>query len=483
MTESTAKTVLFISHNAADLPYAQALEGYLEDLLPDYKQIEVRYSTNPRTGPEGGETWRDWIYRAVVEARTTLIIITPHALGKPWLLWEAGAVKGAALARGTKRPIAPKPMSDEESNSSPAPIIVSIAFGLPNSECPDPLRGEQIIAGNDAARLDDLFNRILEDHGVPRRVHVKAGTLATKAYQRYQLAVEAAMRRAPSLTNEANIQDWLKRLEELVIGKRLSELDGFERWMMLAFGRDIDEDIKTGGIPIDVRLHRTLGELHLGQRQYRNAVRQLRLAWRAAPRDIFVLRPLAEASMKRVLEGGDADNEAARQEIKTLLAAIGELDNRAYTATPEATGLLAKYHRRVLGEPLTALEIYKTGLEANPKSYYLADLVAQTELELGQRDAARISFGRALKIIEEIGRSGEENIWSHATAATACIALERFDRAREHLARVLAVGPPSSSEADSIARGIREVATRFDVATEIVNDLMQTLCARREIPT
>src|SRR5262249_60820143 len=104
--------------------------------------------------------------------------------------------------------------------------------------------------------------------------------------------------------NEANVQDWLARLDALTGDKRLSEVGGFERWMMLAFGREGNEDPRTGGIPIDVRLHRRIGELHLGQPQYSHAVRQLPLAWRAAPRDIFVLRPLAEASMKNLLAAG-----------------------------------------------------------------------------------------------------------------------------------------------------------------------------------
>src|SRR5688572_22759551 len=287
------KTVLFISHNAADRPYAQALKQFIDDLLLDPNLIDVRYSTSADTGPEGGEAWRDWIHRAVVEARTTLIIVTPHALGKPWLLWEAGAVKGAALARGAT-PRKARGAADASTN----PLIVSLAYGLPVSECPDPLRGEQIISGNDVRRLEELVNRILLAHEITGETLFKAGNRIRQAFDRYLPAVEAAMQRAPSLINEANVQDWLKRLELLAAGKRLSELAGFERWMMLAFGRDTEEDATSGGIPIDVRLHRTLGEMHLGQRQYSHAVRQLRLAWRAAPRDIYVLRPLAEASMK-----------------------------------------------------------------------------------------------------------------------------------------------------------------------------------------
>lgn len=91
--------VLFISHNAADRPFAVALQTAIHDLIDSDTLIDVRYSTSDEAGPQGGEKWREWIYRQVVEARTALIVVTPHAIGEPWLLWEAGACWGAALAR------------------------------------------------------------------------------------------------------------------------------------------------------------------------------------------------------------------------------------------------------------------------------------------------------------------------------------------------------------------------------------------------
>src|SRR5262245_61910311 len=102
-TAGDGSNVLFISHNAADRPYAVAIEAAIHELLDNDTLIDVRYSTSDEAGPQGGEQWRDWIYRQVVEARTALIVVTPHALGKPWLLWEAGACWGAALAQQAAR--------------------------------------------------------------------------------------------------------------------------------------------------------------------------------------------------------------------------------------------------------------------------------------------------------------------------------------------------------------------------------------------
>lgn len=478
-TEPGVGNVLFISHNAADQSYAVALDEALQALVDDPKLIDVRYSTSKEAGPEGGESWREWIYRCVVQARTTLIVVTPHALGKPWLLWEAGAVKGAALLRESARRAGTRRGRAAAPSATAKPTIVSLAYGLPNTECPDPLRGEQIIQGTDVAQLEPLFARILQAHGAAGDALIKAGHRMEKAFERYLAAVDSAMRRAPSLVNEANVQDWLTRLDTLAREKRLSELSGFERWMMLAFGRDSDEDARTGGIPIDVRLHRRLGELYLGQKQYQHAVRQLRLAWRAAPRDIFVLRPLAEASMKSLL-GGDtsAADASARDEIKTLLGAIGELDDRAYTTNPESAGLLAKYYRRVLAEPQRALDVYQKALAANPDSYYLADLVAQTELELGQSEAAQAHFRDALEIID---RLAERNIWSHATAATACVGLADLDGARRHLLAMHEIEPPPSElQVDSIGHGIREVGARTGVAPDDLNGVLLALDPRGE---
>lgn len=468
MAERCDRNALFISHNAVDLPYAQALENLVKELVGNPDFIDVRYSTSPQGGPEGGEQWRAWIYRQVVEARTTLIVVTPHALGKPWLLWEAGAVKGAALARSAKR-------AEDDSNAEHS-IIISLAYGLPNSECPDPLRGEQIIQGAEVARLEPLFDRILQAHGVAGPALIKAGRQWEQASKHYLRSVDAALKRAPSLLNEANVQDWLARLEALARADRLSELAGFERWMMLAFGREVNEDPRTGGIPIDVRLHRRIGELYLGQQQYDHAVRQLRLAWRAAPRDIFVLRPLAEASMKNLLTPqADAANADTRADVKELIDAIEEIDERAYIASPEAAGLLAKYYRRVERDPERALKVYTEAFEANTDSYYLVDLVGQTELELGQHDAARASFQRALEII---ARLGESNIWSHATAATACVGLADLDGARRHILEIHKGGALSQTQVDSIALGIREVGARIGLAENVVKELLLALQAR-----
>jgi len=330
-TVGDGSNVLFISHNAADRPFAEAIQTAIHKLLDSETLIDVRFSTSDKTGPQGGEGWRNWIYRRVVEARTALIVVTPHALGKPWLLWEAGACRGASLAQQATRGISPVDAGARDIDGTTAKLIVSIAYGLAENECPDPLRGDQIIRGQHFERMKSLLYQIMDWHEVPINLVGRAGERMEKVLHDYLKTVRTALLQAPSLVTEANVQDWLDRLEELVRSKRLSELKGYQRWMTLAFGRNGE----AAGAPIDVRLHRRLGELYLAQKDFAGAAEQLGLARRAAPRDIYVLRPLVEVSIKRLLSGPtDAAETTAKEDVESLLAAMEDLDQGA-TSKPQ----------------------------------------------------------------------------------------------------------------------------------------------------
>ena len=471
MTAGNGSNVLFISHNAADRPFAVAIRTAIHELLDSETLIEVRFSTSDETGPQGGEEWRDWIYRQVVEARTALIVVTPHALGTPWLLWEAGACWGATLAQQVARGAPPISQQRTASIGVAARLNVSISYGLAENECPDPLRGDQIILGVNLDKVNFLLQRIMQWHNVPANIVFEAGGRMPDVLQRYFKAVRTALLRTPSLVTEANVQDWLERLEELARSNRLSELKGFQRWMTLAFGRDGE----AAGIPIDVRLHRRLGELYLAQKDFAPAAEQLDLAWRAAPRDIYVLRPLIEASMKRLL-AGQADTTASRtrQDIESLLEAIKDLDPEAFVFSPDAAALYGKYLRRVAEKPESAVDVYAAALRASPNSYYLADLLAQTLLDLGREDEAKATYRQAIEIIDLLG---ENSVWSQATAATARLALGDVDGARKHVVAITALRSISRAELDTICSGLREVAARSGIAQSTINKVLTELSA------
>jgi len=198
--------ILFISHNAADRPYAAAVEAAILELLDDDTLIDVRYSTSDEAGPQGGEQWREWIYTQVVEARTAIIVVTPHALGRPWLLWEAGACWGAALAQ--KAVAVPDEAGDEgEMGSVGRRLNVSIAYGLTENECPDPLRGDQIIPGANRERVNALLQRIMQVHGVPSRQLFRAGERMQGVLDRYLERVRTSLLKTPSLEGKLLLVD------------------------------------------------------------------------------------------------------------------------------------------------------------------------------------------------------------------------------------------------------------------------------------
>jgi hypothetical protein len=94
---------IFISHTHADQGIADALRDAVRELFGD--SITVHYSTNKERegGIAPGQEWFRWIVEHVKEANVALVLLTPASIQKPWILWEAGAVAGSALASDTAK--------------------------------------------------------------------------------------------------------------------------------------------------------------------------------------------------------------------------------------------------------------------------------------------------------------------------------------------------------------------------------------------
>jgi tetratricopeptide (TPR) repeat protein len=445
----TSPDRVFISHSVSDKPYARALERAIDALSEG--RLDVRYSTSSEAGPQGGTQWREWIDEQVVLAKTTLVVVTPASLAKPWLMWEAGACRGVALGEAP----------DARANR----MLVTIAYGLADAECPDPLRAEQIVGGVDRERVGALLTSILAHHGLPSTMLVAAGGRMGAVLDAYTAEVQEALLQSASLPTEANIREWVSRLDELAAADRLSELDGFVRWMRLAFGRQEG----TPSTPIDIRLHRRLGQLFLGARDYDRAVDELKLARLAAPRDIFVLRPLGEAYLKRYGNARrDATSEGEVKEIERLLAMIEEIDPDAYVASPDAAALQSKFYRRVVGDLTKAAEVLRASLERNRDSYYLADLLGQTLLDAGQQEDAKDAFRHIPAILD---RTGDQSTWAMASRVSAALADLDLEVARTTLDAIRA-SRATPTELASIAQGVREMAARFGIADASIADVL-----------
>jgi tetratricopeptide (TPR) repeat protein len=405
--------------------------------------------------------WREWIDARIKDYWSALIVVTPESVSKPWLLWEAGACHAAKLL--------------ELDGEQPGTMrkIVPLAFGLARNECPDPLLREQVVDGSDPAEMEQLFLELLAHHGIHRPATIRAADEMRDVLAAYLDAVATALLRMPSLVNEANIREWLDRLDRFG-PERASELPGFERWMNLAFGRDGE----AAAVPIDVRLHRRLGELYLGMRDYDRAMRQLNLARRAAPRDIYVLRPLGEAGMKRYLARGPEgidDGARLRDELNGVMAAITDLDEDAFCSNANTAALFGKYQRVALHDVDGAIATFSVALDRNPASYYLADVLGQAQLEAGRVDDARATYRRAIEILDELATAGESNIWTHATYATASLVCGEIQVAEQNLDAVARSDDLTPSVADSIVNGIRTVGARIGVPPESIEQLLLRL--------
>lgn len=489
--------VLFISHTAADKPFAVAIRDAIEGLVGE--RISVRFSSGAdEEAPRGGEDWRKWIYEQVVAARVTLVVVTPGAIGRPWLLWEAGACFGAGLVSG---PLAQSADDLDAAESVTQSItgdrlVTTIAFGLQQDECPDPLRGGQILRGTSLEAMSDFWFTVFDAFDFPASIQRKAAAQAQEITTAYKQAVDAAMLATSSLVTEANVQDWLERLRSLEADgddgiPALSELKDFEHWMRRAFARDWSSP-EARDVPIDVRLHRKLGEHYLAHQAYGRAVNQLRSARRTAPRDIFVLRPLGEAWIKEHLEprekeqvivSGDderngqnperdnGDDNNVENDVQELIRTIEDLDKRAFTRDPNLSALRAKFQRRVQRDVDGAIETLLKSLAENEGSSYLRDVLAQAYLEANKYEEAR---QRYVEVIEILDTSGASDKWSHATRATARLVLDGVAEALPYVEKV-AASDATPDQIASVRKGLAEVGRELELPEDELSELLRAL--------
>lgn len=122
------KREIFISLNHRDDPLADALVELFESVFGT--DLNFNYST--KAGAIGtGENWYEWIVDNVVKCDIALVLITPNSVQAPWLMWESGAVYGAALAGNHGSDIV---------QNKVWPIII----GLKQEEIPAPIRDATI---------------------------------------------------------------------------------------------------------------------------------------------------------------------------------------------------------------------------------------------------------------------------------------------------------------------------------------------------
>jgi tetratricopeptide (TPR) repeat protein len=225
--------------------------------------------------------------------------------------------------------------------------------------------------------------------------------------------------------------------------------------MDVAFGREAGDRQR----PLDVRIHRRLGEIYARAGRVADACRQYALARQLAPRDIFLLRGLGKA----LLDNTDLP------EAGTVLDEIEELDHDAFTKNSENAALKARWHEQS-GNLLGARDVLEAAYRANATSYYLGDRLGQTLLALGQIDRAKEVYAQVGRTLRELG---ESNVWTTATALSAAIVTGNAGAERQAIEELQRLRP-NRGELDSIERGARKILDAMSRGPELLSQLRGT---------
>jgi tetratricopeptide (TPR) repeat protein len=419
---------IFISHSHIDKPIVDALSTLISSLFG--REYVISYSS--RSEGEGaigyGEEWYKWIQKQIEHTELAFIILTPSSVQKPWVLWEAGALAGALL--------------NSRENSKK---IIPISFGLSNGDIPSPFAGTQVANGADAKSIDKMIEDCLFpplenvlNHAVLRDIARKAGV----HIDTYISSIHNALLQLPHAVTEATVQEWIDRLDNLKKENRSSEAGVYENWLDLAFGREKEDEKR----PIDVRIHRRLGDMYAASGSPKDAQRQFQMARKLAPRDVFILRSLAKAYLD--------DREYG--EVKKLIDQINAYDVSAFTKNPENAAFKSKYYLKQ-NDFKNAENTLKYAIEYNAKSYYLLDILGQLYIKSGEISKSEEVYRRIIMVMDDLN---EVNVWVCATRMTAAMVTKNFTLFISSLNKLMGF-PPSREEFNTIDRGIRELAGKI----------------------
>src|SRR5215212_1266654 len=95
-------TKVFISHAHDDKALADAVRELFTGVFGNHVAIGYSSDRSSGGGIEAGSEWFPWILGQVRESDATIVMLTPASVGKPWLMWEAGAVSGVSLSLAEK---------------------------------------------------------------------------------------------------------------------------------------------------------------------------------------------------------------------------------------------------------------------------------------------------------------------------------------------------------------------------------------------
>jgi tetratricopeptide (TPR) repeat protein len=426
---------VFVSHAHTDTALAAALKTLVTTVFDD---VDVDYSSDGSAGGGIGigANWLGWITEKVSTCDLAVVVVTPESLARPWLMWESGAVAGMALASERGRRIAP------------------LLFRVNQDSVAGPLQHLKAEPGETAQGIWRLIDAIWEMRGKqPPRERLEPR--ASWPVETYLDHVRNALHDRPQALDEGGVQEWCNRLDVLRRRGMHSEVVHVHRALLLAVGREAADD----HVPLDVRLHRRLGEVYLESGRGEDAVVQFRLALRLFSRDIFLLHKLALGQLECRNRGEAIDT----------LEQIDAIDPTASRANPEVAGLKGRLHREEWDQTgdrrhlQTARDAYQAALEHTPDSYYMASNVGELSLALGEGDVAARAYEQA---VEAIRRSGERSWWSLSTLASAAIVRGGEAEALQLLNETGALNPPPR-DMESIRQGLLRLQKHMGLPADV----------------
>src|SRR5262249_40384762 len=181
-------------------PIAAAFATLVEDLFGG--RVKVNYSSRKELegGIAPGEEWFRWIVNQVRGSDIAFILVTPASIQKPWVIWEAGAVAGAAFAA-------------EEQKVR----VIPITIGIKSSEIPSPFALTQLVNGTEESDVNKLVEELFERFKAelaPKEMR-NVGVRQTAAVRSCIEDVKTALLKLPLTITEAAVQEWLGRLDDL----------------------------------------------------------------------------------------------------------------------------------------------------------------------------------------------------------------------------------------------------------------------------
>ncbi len=430
---------IFISHAHSDRDIARRLSRLITELFGE--QFKVNYSTSAKIdgGIPPGKDWFSWINEQIEAPEIAVILLTTNSIEKPWVIWEAGAVAGAVMARRFQT--AQNNAGETGTAASEDSRVFPLALGLKTDEIPGPFARTQLVDALNEESMQQFADSIFQ---------IYSNSLTLDRQRQYHTKLIGTIRGfvddarpmadwLPLDITEGTVQEWLRRVKEFQDQRRFSETRVLEGWIDIAFGREHEEEPR----PIDFRLHGLLGDMYAAANQPTDAARQYEMARRLARRDVFILRRLGKAYLEQKLVG-DAER---------ILNTMERLAGGAFIHNPEDVAFKARIHREK-GDGMAEKAFLEEAYRIHPQSTYIGDLFGQALVATGNRAQAVQVYQQVVALMNA---QGEKTLWTTATELTA--AFVQGDEAQfRKLAEDVRSHSPTAEQAKSIRGGLERLA-------------------------